>query len=132
MSVDQVAQAIEREWISVRRLKQSLDGMRESGFWPPRVEVGPQTFEVLVNYTISLHHFSADGEEQEEARAQAEGRMRLHLMKGMTNMEFNGMPVVMCDDVPEGTFWPSREKSPTRVRPFKGSEAEHENNPYTR
>jgi len=109
MVVEELTQKIEREWISIRRLKDSLDQMRLCGFWPAKVEAGSQTFEVLVNYTVSLHYFPAHDEPSEELRASWEGKLRLDLMRGVTNMEFNGMRVVMCDDVPEGIFWPTRE-----------------------
>lgn len=109
--------------ISVASLKRDLELMRFAGFWPPKVECGPMVYETLVNWTIFGQNFPAYGEAAEERRLAMEERMRRELIMGLTDMEFNGMPVRLFDDVPDGRFWPSREPGNSNSRPFQGTEA---------
>ncbi|HEV2709166.1 MAG TPA: hypothetical protein VGU67_03035 [Edaphobacter sp.] len=107
-------------------LKGDLDQMRHSGFWPARVECGPLVYELLVNWTIFSQRFQAETERDEERRLAREDRMRTELMMGLTDLTFNEMPVRLCEDVPDGRFWPARERGGYINRLFRGSEAHDE------
>lgn len=109
--------------ISVASLKFDLDQMRNSGFWPSAVECGPLVYELLVNWTIYAQKFPSDTERDEKRRAAREERMRKELMLGLTNMTFNEVPVKLCEDVPDGRFWPSREYGGYINRTFQRNEA---------
>ena len=109
--------------ISVASLKADLDRMRFAGFWPSKVECGPLVYEMLVNWVIYGNRFVAYGEDAEERRLAHEERMRRELMLGLTDMTFNDMPVRLFNDVPDGQFWPSRERGGYVARPFEGTEA---------
>lgn len=109
--------------ISIASLKRDLETMRFAGFWPPKVECGPMVYEVLVNWTIFGQNFPAKGEVEEHRRLANEERMRQELLLGLTDVEFNGMPVRLFHDVPDGRFWPSREPGSSNSRPFAGTEA---------
>ena len=109
--------------ISVTSLENDLDRMRFSGFWPAKVECGPMVFEMLVNFGIYQNQFVVFGEDAEERRLIHEERIRKEYIQGLTAMTFNGMPVQLCDDVPDGQLWPSREKGGSVAVPFAGTEA---------
>jgi hypothetical protein len=109
--------------ITAESLEADLSLMRNNGFWPSSVETGPMVYEVLVNWVIYSHHFEARSPWEEDRRESKENNMRVELMKGLTDMTFNGMPVKLFYDVPDGRFWPTREVNRTAMRPFEGTEA---------
>jgi hypothetical protein len=109
--------------ISIAKLKSDFERMRFSGFWPAKVECGPLVYELLVNWTIYGQKFPALDDIGEARRAAREDRIRGELMAGDACLTFNDMPVQMFDDVPDGQFWPSREKGTNAVKPFAGTEA---------
>lgn len=112
--------------ISISSLRQDMERMRFAGFWPAKVECGPLVYELLVNWTIYGQNYKALDAMGEERRAIREERMRRMLMEGASNMTFNDMPVVLCEDVPDGNLWPSRERCGHVAPPFVGTEARDE------
>jgi hypothetical protein len=111
--------------ISVASLKADIDLMRSAGFWPSKVECGPLVFELLVNWTIFAQHLPADTAEDEARRLAKEARMREELRRGLTNMTFNEVPVCLFNDVPDGRFWPSRERGGLSARRINTMEMEN-------
>jgi hypothetical protein len=109
--------------ILVTTLKGDIDRMRFSGFWPSRVEAGPLVFETLADWCIFGQRLPAKGPDGEDARSAKEERMRKELMLGLTDMTFNGIPVRLFHDVPDGRLWPSRDCGGYMASPFAGTEA---------
>lgn len=96
--------------ISVAQLKANLEEMRNCGFWPSKVECGPLVFELLVNWIVFGQRFQAESEREEKNRLAKEERIRRELWLGLTDMTFNGMSVQLSYEVPDGRFWPIRER----------------------
>ena len=111
--------------ISVMALERDLNQMRESGFWPERVECGLEVFEALMHLTVYGQQWPARDFWEEERRTALEARMRAQLLAGVTDMAFNGIPVRLKLDVPEGRFWPSRERETSIFLPGAAREAAH-------
>lgn len=108
--------------IRVVDLRNDISLMRFAGFWPDKVECGPIVFDFIIGLVLITNQMP-DGEYWTEERRHArEEVMRTEILNG-AKMEFEGTPVVLCDDVPAGRLWPTRERGGFVVKPFPGTEA---------
>lgn len=115
--------------ILVATLKADIDMMRFAGFWPSYVECGPLVYEMLIEWVINDNRVRTSGDYEERIQLAREERMRKELMLGLTDMTFNGMPVRLSHEVPDGRMWPSKERGGHVARPFIGTEAHDASNP---
>ena len=106
-------------------LEHDLNRMRESGFWPLRLECGIEVFELLMNWTVYGQAIPAENFWEEERRLAREEKMRRDLLAGVADMAFNDIPVRLKLDVPEGRFWPSREREVSVALPAMPAETAH-------
>lgn len=110
--------------IRVMDLRNDISDMRFAGFWPDKVECGPIVFDFLIGLAIITNKMLPSGDYWTEDRLYAsEEAMRQEMLSGAANIEFEGMPVVLCDDVPDGRLWPTRDRGGFVVKPFPGTEA---------
>lgn len=97
--------------------------MRFAGFWPDKVECGPIVFDFLISWVLVANQMPMGDYWTEERRQVREERMRQELLMGLTSLTFEGMPVALHNDVPDGRLWPPRDKGGMVVKPFPGTEA---------
>jgi hypothetical protein len=79
-------------------VQESLDELKVRGISTAEVEVGPLTFEFLIDLMIA----------RREWRKVTPEMVRLQIKAGTIDLHFDGSTVVMAD-VPEGRCWPSRK-----------------------
>lgn len=88
-------------------VQESLDELKVRGVPTAEVEVGPLTFEFLIDLMIT----------KREWRRVTPEMVRAQIKAGTIDIHFDGSSVVQAD-VPEGRCWPSRKAERESFNPY--------------
>lgn len=91
-------------------VQESLDELKVRGVPTAEVEVGPLTFEFLIDLMIARREWRRVTPEMVRARIRA----------GTIDIHFDGSSVVQAD-VPEGRCWPSRKAESESFNPYSST-----------
>lgn len=103
-------------------LRNDISLMRFAGFWPDKVECGPIVFDFIISLVLITNQMPKGDYWTEERLHAREEVMRQEMLAGAA-VEFEGMPVVLHHDVPDGRLWPPRDRGGMILKPFPGTEA---------